>query len=70
MLLKLQERRVQRPLIDGELVGTDLLDPSGNGVSMERPHRVESLQDYEVKRAVKDVRLVSRHMLRAYSMMC
>jgi hypothetical protein len=38
MLLKLQERGVQRPLVDGELVRADLLDPSGYRVSMERPH--------------------------------
>ena len=66
MLLKLQERGVQRPLVDGELVGADLLDPSGNRVSMERPHRVERLQDHEVKRAVKEVRPVGGHMLVVY----
>jgi hypothetical protein len=33
---------------------------------MERPHRVERLQDHEVKRAVKEVRLVGGHMLVVY----
>ena len=30
-------------------------------------HRVERLQNDEIKRAVKDVRLVGRHVLEAYS---
>src|SRR5438309_3098513 len=67
MLLKLQERRVERPLVDGELVGADLLDPSGDRVSMQWPHRVERLQDDEIKRAVKYVRLVGWHVLEVYS---
>ena len=67
MLLKLQERGIQRPLIDGELVGADLLDPPGDRVSMEWPHRVERLQHDEIKRAVKDVGLVGWHMLEVYS---
>jgi hypothetical protein len=53
-------------LVDGELVGADLLDPSGDRVSMERPHRVERLQDHEIKRAVKEVRLVGGHVLVVY----
>jgi len=67
MLLKLQECGVERPLVDGELVGADLLDPSGNRVSMQWPKRVERLQNDEIKRAVKDVRLVGWHVLGVYS---
>ena len=67
MLLKLQERGVERPLVDGELVGADLLDPSGDRVSMQWPHRVERLQHDEIKRAVKYVRLVGWHVLEVYS---
>jgi hypothetical protein len=67
MLLKLQKRGVERPLVDGELVGADLLNPSGDRVSMQWPHRVERLQNDEVKRAVEDVRLVGRHVLEVYS---
>ncbi len=66
MLLELQQRGLQRPLIDGELVGADLLDPPGDRISMKRPHRVERLQDHEVKRAVEEVRLVGGHMLGLY----
>jgi len=43
---------------DRELVGADLLDPPGDRVSMQRPHRVERLQDDEVERAVQEVGLV------------
>src|SRR2546426_6560036 len=67
MLLKLQECGVERPLVDGELVGADLLDPSGDRVSMQWPHRVERLQNDEIKRAVKDVGLVGWHVLEVYS---
>ena len=67
MLLKLQERGVERPLVDDELVGADLLDPSGNRVAMQGPHRVERLQHDEIKRAVKEVRLVGWHVLGVYT---
>jgi len=67
MLLKLQERGVERPLVDGELVGADLLDPSGDCVSMQWSHRVERLQYDEIKGAMKDVRLVGWHVLEVYS---
>ena len=67
MLLKLQQRGIQRPLIDGQLIGADVLDPPGNGVSMQRPHRVEGLQDDEIQRAMKDVGCVGWHVLEVYS---
>jgi hypothetical protein len=44
-----------------------LLDPSGDRVSMQWPHRVERLQHDEIKRAVKDIGLVGWHMLEVYS---
>jgi len=44
-----------------------LFDPPGDRVSMEWPHRMERLQNDEIKRAVKDVRLVGRHVLEVYS---
>jgi hypothetical protein len=34
---------------------------------MQWPHRVERLQNDEIERAVKDVRLVGRHVLEVYS---
>ena len=67
MLLQLQQRGVERPLVDGELVGADLLDPAGDRVAVERPHRVERLEDDEIQRAVQDVGLVRRHVLEVYS---
>ena len=67
MLLELQERGVERPLVDGELIGADLLDPPGDRLSMQWPHRVERLQHDEIKRAVNDVRLVLWHVLEVYS---
>ena len=67
MLLKLQERGVERSLVDGELVGADLLDPPGDRVSMQRSHRVERLQHDEIERPVKDVGLVGGHVLEVYT---
>src|SRR5580765_3889283 len=64
-MCELQERGVQRALVDRELLAADLLDAPRDRVAMQGAHRVQRLEDHEIERAVEDVR-PDRHVLGAY----
>ena len=64
-LLELEQRRIERAVIEQQPIAAGLLDPAGNAVAVLRPHRLEGLQDHERERALPDVGLVS-HRDRSY----
>jgi len=54
LLLKPQQRGVYSALIQLKYFFAHLLDSSGDSVSVQRAQRVQSLQDHQVERALKD----------------
>ena len=56
VLLEPQQGRIDRTLVYLEPLAGGLLDPAGQPEPVERPHRVEGLQDEEVEHAVRHVR--------------
>ena len=60
-LLELQERGVQRAVVDAQLMVARLFNPPGDAVSVQRSERLQRLEDHQGQRALPDVGAVS-HM--------
>jgi hypothetical protein len=58
LLLQLEERGVERAVVDGEEAAAGLLDAARDAVAVQRPHRFESLKDHQGERALLDIHLV------------
>ena len=68
MLLKLQERGVQRPLVDGELVGSVFARCAWlSRIHEAAPSPWSVFTTMKSKRAVEEVRLVGGHTVGLYS---
>src|SRR5688500_4664834 len=59
-LLELEQRGVERPVVERETIPARLLDPSGDAVAVQRPEDVEGGQDHQGERALLHVEFV-RH---------
>src|SRR5262249_58704762 len=59
-LLELEQRRIERSLIQLELVAADLLDPPRDPVAVQRPEAIERLEDHQRQRAVEDIGSLAR----------
>ena len=60
-LLEAHEGRVDRSLIQEDMVAAALFDSACNAVSMLRPDRVEGLEDHEVQGSLQQIQLVASH---------
>src|SRR5262245_48674721 len=69
-LFEFEQRRIQRALIQGEMVSADLLDPPGDAVPMKRAEGLECLEDDQPEAAVEDVGPFVWHVLAGYRLSC
>jgi hypothetical protein len=54
-LLELQERGIERPLIEGELIAADLLDAPRNAIPMQWTERFERFEHHQPEAAIEYV---------------
>src|SRR5258708_5140869 len=54
-LLKPQQGRVERPLIELKKVFGDLLDAAGDSIAVERPKALKSFQNHQIERSLQNV---------------
>jgi hypothetical protein len=66
-LFQLEERRIQRALVERELVPADLFDSPGDPIPVQRSLGLQGLDDEQAEGPVEDVALVRRHLLEDYS---
>src|SRR5271165_5319602 len=59
LLLELEQRGIQRSVVEGEQVAAGLLNAPGNAVAMERPQRLQRFQNHQGQRALPYVCLVA-----------
>jgi len=57
-MLKLEQKGVERSLVDTQNISADLLDAAGNPVAVLRPQDIQCLQDHQRKRSLQYVRLL------------
>src|SRR4051812_2026548 len=62
-LLELQERRVQRSIVERQAISARLLDPARDAVPVERPHALDGLEHHQRQRALLDVELLVHERL-------
>src|SRR5690349_14682259 len=62
LLLQLEERRIQRAVVEREAIAARFLDAPRDAVAVQRPEDFEGLEDHEGERALLDFELV-RHGL-------
>jgi hypothetical protein len=63
LLLELEERRVERAVIDCDRLTADLLDAAGDAVPVLRPHGLEGFQDHQGERALADIGSIGHGVL-------
>jgi len=61
ILFQLQQRRIERPVIDTQSIAADLLDPLGEPIPMLRPHGSQRAKHHKRQRAQPDFILVPHH---------
>ena len=66
-LLQLEQRRIQRALVECELIPADLFDSPRDPIPVQRAQGLQGLDDHQAEGAVEDVALVGRHVLEAYT---
>src|SRR5688572_11986106 len=59
LLLELEERGVERAVVEAEAVLARLLDAASDAVAVERTEDFEGLENHQGERALLDVQLVS-----------
>ncbi len=62
-LLEFEKQRVERALVERELVAANLLDATGDVVAMQRSEDAERLEDHEGKGALGNVGFVFHEAL-------
>jgi hypothetical protein len=65
-LLQFEQGWIQRALIQRQVVAADLLDPSGDAISVKRAERFERLENDETEAAVEHVGPFVVHVLAEY----
>ena len=63
LLLQLQERRVERAVVDQEPLAARLLDAPGDAVPVSRPQGLERFQNHQGERALPDVLFITHDLL-------
>src|SRR5215469_10541142 len=53
-LLELEQRGIERAVVDGERVAGDLLDAAGDAVSVQRAHGLQRFEHHESERTLPD----------------
>src|SRR5205085_6825067 len=66
-LLQPEQRRIQRALVERQLIPADLFDSPRDSISVQRAQGLQCLDDHQAEGPVEDVTLVGRHMLGAYT---
>src|ERR1700739_1386497 len=56
-MLELEQQGIQRALVDGQEVSTDLLDGPRDSPAVLRSQDIECLEDHQRERTLQDVRL-------------
>src|SRR5207244_11217557 len=55
LLLQLEQRRIQRAVVNRQPAAARLLDPAGDAVAVQRPERLEGFQAHQRERPAPDV---------------
>src|SRR5262245_40127842 len=69
-LFEFEQRRIERALIQREMVAADLFDSPGDPVAVERAERFKRLEDDESQTAVQHVGAFGGHVLAGYTCTC
>jgi hypothetical protein len=65
-LFELQERRVERALIEGELIAANLLNAPRNAIAVQWTERFERLSTISPRVAIENVATIGNHMWGTY----
>src|ERR1039458_5233697 len=63
LLNKPDQAEINGPLIHEQRFLADLLDPAGDAIAVQRPHRVQGLQNHQIQGALKNIGLAFGHLI-------